>query len=252
MEIRVEALAGEDEGIILLGLDRPAAKNALGRQLMTEFRQAVASLRADPSARVVVLHSLVEGVFCPGADLKERAALPQSEVAGLVHGLQTAFTDLESLPVPVIAVLEGVAVGGGMELALAADLRVAGAQASLGLVETALAILPGAGGTQRLPRLIFTSRRISATEAERLGVVDRLVSAGTALDAALALAREILPNGPLAVRLAKVAINASQNMDLAGGLAVERACYAQVIPTRDRLEGLAAFREKRKPRYRGD
>ena len=261
MEIRVEALAGEDEGIFLLGLDRPAAKNALGRQLMAEFRQAVTRLRADPLVRVVVLHSLVDGVFCPGADLKERAALPQSEVAGLVHGLQTAFTDLESLPMPVIAVLEGVAVGGGMELALAADLRVAGAQASLGLVETALAILPGAGGTQRLPRLIgasrakeliFTSRRISATEAERLGMVDRLVPAGSALDAALALAREILPNGPVAVRMAKLAINASQNMDMAAGLAVERACYAQVIPTRDRLEGLAAFREKRKPRYRGD
>jgi methylglutaconyl-CoA hydratase len=261
MEIRVEALAGEDEGIILLGLDRPAAKNALGRQLMTEFRQAVAALCADPSVRVVVLHSLVDGVFCPGADLKERAGLSEAETVKVVTGLQTAFTALEALPVPVIAVLEGAALGGGLELALAADLRVAGAEAKLGLVETALAIIPGAGGTQRLPRvvgvsrakeLIFTARRFDAAEALRLGVVDRVTPAGGAMDAALGLAREILPNGPVAVRMAKLAINGGLQLDLKAALAFEWACYAQVVGTRDRLEGLAAFREKRKPRYQGD
>ena len=261
MAIRLERLTGEDEGIVLLGLDRPEAKNALGRQLMEAFRQALADLRFDPSVRVVVLHSLVPGVFCAGADLKERAAMAPPEVAAFVHGLRTGFTELEDLPMPVIAVLEGAAFGGGLELALAADLRVAGGEARMGLVETALAIIPGAGGTQRLPRLIgasrakeliFTARRIDAAEAGRLGLVDRVVPAGKALDGALALAREILPNGPVALRMAKLAVNRGLELDRDSGLAFEQACYAQVIPTKDRLEGLAAFREKRRPQYKGE
>ncbi len=261
MEIRLERLTGDDEGIVLLGLDRPAAKNALGRTLMAEFRQALAELRSDPHVRVVVVHSHVPGVFCAGADLKERAEMPPSEVATFVLGLRAGFTELEDLPVPVIAVLEGVAFGGGLELALAADLRVAGVEAKVGLVETTLAIIPGAGGTQRLPRLIggsrakeliFTGRRVGAAEAERLGLVDHLVPAGQALDAALGLAREILPNGPVALRMAKLAVNRGLDLDRDAGLAFEQACYAQVIPTQDREEGLAAFREKRKPRYRGE
>ncbi len=260
MEIRFERLTGDDRGIVLLGLDRPEAKNALGRQLMEEFRTAMAELRFDPSVRVVVLHSLVPGVFCAGADLKERAAMSQPEVAAFVHGLRAGFTDLEDLPMPVIAAMEGAAFGGGLELALAADLRVAGADARMGLVETSLAIIPGAGGTQRLPRLIgrsrakeliFTARRIGAAEAEHLGLVDRLVPAGQALEAALTLAREILPNGPVALRMAKLAVNRGAELDRDSGLAFEQACYAQVIPTQDRLEGLAAFRDKRKPRYTG-
>lgn len=261
MELRLERLAGDDAGIVLLGLDRPAAKNALGRQLMTEFRQALADLRLDTSVRVVVVHSLVPGVFCAGADLKERAEMSPAETAAFVHGLRSAFTELEDLPMPVIAAIEGAAFGGGLELALAADLRTAGGEAKLGLVETSLAIIPGAGGTQRLPRLIgaarakeliFTARRIGAEEAGRLGLVDRVAPAGRALDSALALAREILPNGPVALRMAKLAVNRGLGLDLRAGLAFEQACYAQVIPTKDRLEGLAAFRDKRRPQYRGE
>ena len=261
MEVRVEHLNGPDAGIVLLGLDRPAAKNALGRQLLSEFREVLRVFGQDPSLRVVVLHSLVPGVFCAGADLKERATLTDAETAAYVREIGSGFTELENLPMPVIAVLEGAAMGGGLEMALAADLRVAGANAQLGMVETSLAIVPGAGGTQRLPRLIgvsrakellFTARRISAEEAGRLGLVDRVVPAGEALETALALAREILPNGPLALRLTKQAVNRGIALNLGSGLAIEQACYAQVIPTKDRLEGLAAFREKRKPQYRGE
>ena len=144
-EVWIERLAGEDAGIVLLGLDRPAAKNALGRQLMTEFRAALAEVRFDPSVRVVILHSQVPGVFCAGADLKERATMAPPEVAAFVHGLRSGFTEVEDLPMPVLAVIEGAAFGGGLELALAADLRIAGADAKLGLVETGLAIIPGAG-----------------------------------------------------------------------------------------------------------
>jgi methylglutaconyl-CoA hydratase len=261
MEIRVEHLEGPDAGIVLLGLDRPSAKNALGRQLLVEFRQTLAGLRLDPAVRVVVVHSLVPKAFCAGADLKERAGMSPAEAAAFVQGIRTAFTELADLPVPTLAAIEGSALGGGLELALAADLRVAGAEASMGLVETSLAIIPGAGGTQRLPRLIgisrakeliFTARRIGAEEASRLGLVDRLVAVGEALPEALALAREILPNGPVALRMAKQAVNRGAELNLVSGLAFEQACYAQVLSTRDRLEGLAAFRERRKPRFRGE
>jgi methylglutaconyl-CoA hydratase len=210
---------------------------------------------------VVVVHSLVPGIFCAGADLKERASMLPAEAAAFVQCLRTAFSELEELPMPTIAAVEGGAFGGGLELALAADLRVAGAGAQMGLVETSLAIIPGAGGTQRLPRLIglarakeliFTARRLQAEEAHRLGIVDQLAAAGEALPVALALARKILPNGPLALRLAKLAMNRGAELSLASGLAFEQACYAQVLSTKDRLEGLAAFREKRKPHYRGE
>ena len=260
MEVRVEHLAGTDEGIVLLGLDRPAARNALGRQLLAELAQALADLRADGGVRVVVLHSLVPGVFCAGADLKERAGMDAAEAEAFVDGLRETFTQLEDLPMPVIAALEGAAFGGGLELALAADLRVASVAAKLGLVETALAIIPGAGGTQRLPRLIgaarakeliFAARRIGAGEAERLGLLNRLVPEGQALAAALSLAREILPNGPVALRMAKTAISRGLDLDRDAALSLERDCYAQILPTEDRAEGLAAFREKRTPRYRG-
>jgi methylglutaconyl-CoA hydratase len=261
MEVRVDYLEGPDAGIVLLGLDRPSAKNALGRQLLTEFRQVLADLRLDPAVRVVVVHSLVPGVFCAGADLKERGTMSPSEAAAFVQSIRTAFCELADLPAPTIAAIEGGAFGGGLELALAADLRVAGPEARMGLVETALAIIPGAGGTQRLPRLIgasrakeliFTARRIGAEEAGRLGLVDRVVAAGEAFPGALALAREILPNGPVALRLAKQAVDRGVELDLASGLAFEQVCYAQVLSTTDRLEGLAAFREKRKPQFRGE
>lgn len=226
-----------------------------------QFRTALSKVRFDPSVRVVVLRSDVARVFCAGADLKERAAMDTQQVAEFVHGLRTAFTDLESLPMPTIAAIEGAALGGGLEVALACDLRVAGDQALLGLPETGLAIIPGAGGTQRLPRLVgptrakelvFTARRLDAATAETYGIVQSVVPAGQAYARALALAKEILPNGPVAVRMAKAAIDGGMQADITTGMRVEQACYAQVIPTQDRLEGLRAFKEKRRPHYKGE
>lgn len=260
-ELRIEKLEGSDAGIVCLGLDRPASKNALGRQLLGEFRAALAALRDERGVRVLMLHSQVEGVFCAGADLKERASMAPMEVESFVRGLRAAFTELEDFSLPTVAVIEGAALGGGLELALACDLRVVGSAATLGLPETGLAIIPGAGGTQRLPRLIgrskakeliFTGRRIGGDEAARLGLADHAVPAGQAMDRALSLAREILPNGPIALQAAKAAINGGLEVDRDSGLALERVCYGRVIPTKDRLEGLAAFREKRKPIYRGE
>jgi methylglutaconyl-CoA hydratase len=260
-EFVVERLTGELEGVAVLTMNRPTAKNALGRQMMHEMRAAMASVRFDTNVRVVVLQSAVSRVFCAGADLKERLTMSPEQAAATVFGLRSAFTELEELPMPTIAVIEGAALGGGLEMALACDFRIAGSKAVLGTPETGLAILPGAGGTQRLPRLIglskakeliFTARKISSAVAESIGLVDYVVEENQALHKAFELAKEILPNGPIGVRCAKEAITRGIEVDQNSGMAIERACYAQVIPTKDRLEGLKAFREKRKPVYKGE
>ena len=188
-----------------------------------------------------------------------------SDVGPFVAKLRAMVSGLNSLPVPVIAALDGAALGGGLEIALACDLRTAASSTKMGLVETKLAILPGAGGSQRLPRLvgvsvakelIFTGRVLDGKEAHRIGLVNHVVDQNKAGDAAfhraVELAREIALNGPVAVRMAKLAINFGSEVDLATGLAFEETCYAQVIPTKDRLEGLQAFREKRPPNYIGE
>uniref|UniRef100_A0AAV1U5Z0 Enoyl-CoA hydratase n=1 Tax=Peronospora matthiolae TaxID=2874970 RepID=A0AAV1U5Z0_9STRA len=260
-QFHVEMLDGNDAGIALFTMDRPEARNALGRQFMAEFRQALEQVRFDSSVRVVVVRSAVPRVFCAGADLKERLRMTPSEAAASSRGYRTGFTDLEQLPMPTIAAIEGAALGGGMEIALACDLRIAGAKAILGFPETSLAILPGAGGTQRASRLIgiskakeliFTSRRLNAEAAKKIGLVDYAVPEGKAYDKALEIAREILPNGPVGIRMAKEAIMRGSEVDIASGMAIENACYAQVIPTKDRIEGLVAFKEKRKPQYTGE
>lgn len=166
---------------------------------------------------------------------------------------------------PVIGALDGVALGGGLEMALACDIRTAATDIKMGLVETRLAILPGAGGTQRLPRilspslakeLIFTSRVFTGAEAKEMGICNHAVPQNSAKDAAyqkaIEIALEILPNGPIGVRMAKKAIDKGIQVDISTGYAIEEACYAQVIPTKDRLEGLKAFAEKRKPNYIGE
>ncbi|XP_044403676.1 probable enoyl-CoA hydratase 2, mitochondrial isoform X2 [Triticum aestivum] len=226
---------------------------------------------------------------------KERRLMGPSEVREFVNTLRATFSSFEALPIPTIAVVEGAAFGGGLELALSCDLRIcgiafilqcssfihlietsfgpsfqtvecisstcfAGESATFSLPETGLAIIPGAGGTQRLPRivgrarakeLIFTGRRFDATEAVNMGVVNYCVPGGEAYQKALELAREINQKGPLAIRMAKKAINEGMEVDLSSALAVEEGCYEQVLHTQDRLEGLAAFAEKRKPLYTG-
>lgn len=166
---------------------------------------------------------------------------------------------------PVIAACDGAALGGGLELALACDLRTVASSIKMGLVETRLAIMPGAGGTQRLPRiispalakeLIFTARVFSGEEAAKMGIVNASVTQNENHDAAflkaLKLAEEILPNGPMGIKMAKRAINKGSQVDLSTGYAIEEDCYSQLIGTKDRIEGLAAFNEKRKPTYIGE
>ncbi|XP_065769034.1 enoyl-CoA hydratase domain-containing protein 2, mitochondrial isoform X3 [Muntiacus reevesi] len=264
-EIQVCALAGPDRGIAEILMNRPSARNALGNVFVSQLLEALAQLREDQQVRVLIFRSGVKGVFCAGADLKEREQMSETEVGVFVQRLRGLMTEI-AFPAPTIAAVDGFALGGGLELALACDLRVAAASSAvMGLIETTRGLLPGAGGTQRLPRclgvalakeLIFTGRRLSGAQAQALGLVNHAVAqneeGNAAYHRARALAQEILPQAPIAVRLSKVAIDRGIEVDIASGMAIEGICYAQNIPTRDRLEGMAAFREKRLPRFVGE
>ncbi|XP_004869288.1 enoyl-CoA hydratase domain-containing protein 2, mitochondrial isoform X3 [Heterocephalus glaber] len=260
-EIQVRALAGPDQGITEILMNRPRARNALGNVFLQE---ALARLREDQQVRVLLFRSSVKGVFCAGADLKEREQMSAAEVGAFVQRLRGLMSEIAAFPAPTIAAMDGFALGGGLELALACDLRVAASTAVMGLIETTRGLLPGAGGTQRLPRclgvalakeLIFTGRRLTGVEAHALGLVNHAVDqneeGNAAYHQARALAQEILPQAPIAVRLGKVAIDRGMEVDIASGMAIEGMCYAQNIPTQDRLEGMAAFREKRPPKFIG-
>jgi enoyl-CoA hydratase/carnithine racemase len=249
------------EGISVLTLNRPEVYNALNYPTLQELNRILQELHHSKATRVVVITGAGEKAFCSGADLKERRTMSEDQVRRYIHLIRETFTMVERLPKPVIAAVNGVALGGGMELALACDLRVADERAVFGLTETSLGIIPGAGGTQRLPRivgkakakeLIFTASRISAKEAEAIGLVNRVVEKGKALSAALEIAEKINQQAPLALAQAKMAIDYGLEMDLASGLAFETKAYEVLIPTKDRLEGLQAFKEKRKPIYLGE
>ncbi len=247
--------------VALITLNRPDAMNACNQALLASLREALDTLRFDPEVRVILVTGAGEKAFCAGADLKERAGMTPMEVKRFIVTIRDTFSLLEAMGKPVIAAINGVALGGGTELALACDIRIAAETAVLGLTETGLGIIPGAGGTQRLPRLvgkgkakelIFTARRLCAAEAHAIGMLEQVVPPGDLLETALQMAERIAENGPLAVEQAKYAINAGMETDLATGLVLESRCYDVIIPTQDRLEGLAAFREKRKPQYRGE
>jgi methylglutaconyl-CoA hydratase len=254
-------IAEAGAGITLLTLDQPPV-NALGRALVADLEAACAHLEAAKAERIAraVVIAAAGRCFSAGADLKERQTMTADDVKAWVPRLSALFTRIASLPMPVLAVVQGAAAGGGMELALACDIRIAEEQATLGLRETALAIIPGAGGTQRLARLIgpsrakrwiFTARMHPAHEALADGAVDEVAGTGRGLEAALALAGAIAANGPVAVRLAKRAINEGLEMPMPQALDNEARCYEGVLPTEDRLEALKAFIEKRDPVYKG-
>lgn len=246
--------------VVTLTIERPEVMNCLSFPTLRRLRGLFAELRQDLSIRAVILTGSGERAFCAGADLKERKTMPQDRVPMFVHNIRRTMDDFENLPQPTIGAINGFAFGGGTELLLACDVRVAAPHAKLGLTETSLAIIPGAGGTQRLPRLIgkarskeliLTARRIDAAEAERIGLVNKIAPEGSLLECAREMAAAIAANGPVAVRAAKEAIDRGCELPLDEGLLVEASCYQKVIPTQDRLEALAAFSEKRPPRFEG-
>lgn len=222
--------------------------------------QITESIRINPDIRVVIFTGAGDRAFSVGADLKERKTLTDWQVKRNIYKIGDVFTAIENLPQPTIAMMNGYAFGGGMELALACDFRIAADNALMGLTETGLAIIPGAGGTQRLPRLIgeakaleliLTARKLTAAEALAYGVVTKMVPTEDLLQETTAFAESILANGPIALQQAKFAIKYGMNVDLQTGLAIERKAYEMTIPTEDRIEALTAFAEKRKPIFKG-
>lgn len=243
-------------------LERPEVRNALSFDTLVRLREVVASLAGDDAVRVVVVTGAGDKAFCAGADLKERAGFTLEKTTEFVHLIGDVLGEVAALPQPTIAALQGGAFGGGLELALACDLRVAARGVSMGLTETALAIIPGAGGTQRLTacvgaarakELILSARRVDADDALAMGLVNDVVEARALGERVRALAGAIARCGPLAVRAAKEAIDLGQSgRPLGERLERERELYLErVLHSEDRLEALAAFREKREPRFQG-
>jgi enoyl-CoA hydratase/carnithine racemase len=250
--------------VSVMTLNRPKA-NAMGSVMLQQLQDCLTALEdknSEQRSRCLVLTSSSPAVFSAGADLKERATMSQSQAAAFVTQLRNTMDRISRLSIPVLASIEGVAVGGGLEMALAADIRIAAKTASLGLPETSLAIVPGAGATQRLPRLIgmarakdliFTGRRINGVTALEYGLVQYVVETGLADRKSMELAWEIAKNGPVAIQAAKYAIDEGMTADsMTEALEIERQAYARVLPTSDRLEGLEAFKEKRLPVYKGE
>ena len=258
-KVRVET--DEKSFISEIILNNPPV-NALSSEMALELvntAEQVKSLIEKRKVRVVILRS--EGKhFCAGADLKERLSVAESEVADRVKLIRKAVDSIWALKAPVIAAINGAALGGGLELALAADIRIASLESRMGLKEVVLAIMPGAGGTQRLSRIvglgialdwISTGRDISPEEALRAGLISDAVPEDQLLDKAKEIALAIAENGPVGVQTAKKALREGYDLPFEEALEVEWAEYLKTIPTKDRLEGLRAFSEKRKPDYKG-
>jgi len=253
-------LADEEDGVVLLTLNRPEMMNSFNFAMLNALKEHIESLRFRSDIRVIIVTGSGEKAFCAGADLKERVTLSEVQVKQFIYTIRNLFTTIESLNKPVIAAVNGVALGGGTELALASDIRIASKNATMGLTEARLAIIPGGGGTQRLPRLIgrgkakeliFTGRRVGAEEALNMGLVNSVCEQHDLIVECKKIAAMICETGPIAIEQAKYAINHGLETDIQTGLAIESNAYWVTIPTEDRLEGLAAFREKRKPVYKG-
>ncbi|WP_409253372.1 enoyl-CoA hydratase-related protein [Bacillus sp. SCS-153A] len=253
-------LLEQREHLGIVTINRPEAMNAFNYDTLTELESVVESIRINPDIRVVVFTGAGEKAFSVGADLKERKTLTEQQVRRNVNKIGDVFNSVSTLPQPTIAAMNGYAFGGGMELALACDFRIAVSGTTMGLTETSLAIIPGAGGTQRLPRLIgeskameliLTAKRLKSEEALQVGMVTKVASEESFMEDVLAFANDMLANGPIALQQAKFAIKNGMNTDLQTGLQIERKAYEITIPTEDRVEALVAFSEKRKPQFKG-
>ena len=253
-------LVEKQDGVVVLTLNRPEVMNSFNFTMLYALKEQIDAIRFDQDIRVIIITGSGQKAFCAGADLKERADLNELQVKEFIFTIRDLFTSIEYLNKPVIAAINGVALGGGVELCLACDIRIAAMNASIGLTETRLAIIPGGGGTQRLPRLIgrgkakeliFTGRRVDAREALQIGLVNQICENENLHDECRKMAAMICETGPIAIEQAKYAINYGLETDLHTGLGIESNAYWVTIPTEDRLEGLTAFREKRKPVYKG-
>lgn len=243
-----------------LKMNRVQAHNALSTQMALDLKAALDMLARDPEVWAVALASNAEKSFCVGADLKERQGMSKHDMFIQREIFVEAFIALLNFPKPLVASVNGFALGGGTEMALCCDFIIAGEKAVFGLPEVGLGIIPGGGGTQNLPRaigkplakeLIFTGRKISAEKAHEYGFVNVVVSQDGLQDSVREILEEMIKNGPLALQQAKKAVNYGMNVDLMTGMRIEAESYYICLHSEDRDEGLVAFNEKRKPNYKG-
>ncbi|MCD9121101.1 enoyl-CoA hydratase/isomerase family protein [Cupriavidus sp. UGS-1] len=251
------------DGVALIQLNRPERMNAIGGNMKAELAHALFErARGDDTVRCVVITGAGDKAFCAGADIKERAdrVVPQAEYHLLQKATHELFRALEQFEKPVIAAINGVALGGGLEIALCCDVRIAAQGVRLGLPEARIGVLPAAGGTQRLPRLVgvgiakelmLTGDHIDAERALTIGLVNHVVPPDALLPTALAMAGRMAANAPLALRYVKHAIDLGMQVGIDAGLEYERYAAALVVSSEDRREGMRAFIEKRKPVFRG-
>ncbi len=249
-----------DEGIALVTIDNPATLNALNTPTLTQLDQIFDQLSANPEVKGVIITGGGEKSFVAGADISEFLPLKGKEAMTFMARGQRVFDKVEAFDRPVIAAVNGFALGGGNELAMSCDIRIAAENAVFGQPEVTLALIPGYGGTQRLPRLIgpgkakeiiYADERINAQEALRVGLVERVVPRGQAVEEARKLMKKILTKGPVAIKMAKKAISQGLGMSLRQGLDLEVACQGACFDTEDKNEGAKAFLEKRPPKFQG-
>lgn len=247
--------------VAIITLNRLKVANALSKDLLDELNQTILEIKNNDSIRSLIITGEGEKAFCAGADLKERKGMTDQQVIEAVKYIGQTIKNIEQLSIPTVAAINGAAFGGGLELALACDLRIASNHAKMGLTETSLGIIPGAGGTQRLTRLIglgkakqliYTAEPILAKRALEIGLIEQLVTNQNVVNRALDLANKIAKNAPVALKQAKIAIHSGYQTDLETGLKIEELSYQATIPTKDRREGLTAFKEKREPNYQGE
>jgi enoyl-CoA hydratase/carnithine racemase len=251
----------DEDNVCTLKICRGKSLNAINRQLLRDLSQELESIALAPTIRALIITAEGETAFCAGADLKERKGMTLDETREFVTTIGPVFRQLELVPIPTIAVMNGVAFGGGLELALACDFRIAVASARMGLTECQLGIIPGAGGTQRLPRLIgpskaaemiLTAKVVDAYMAVELGLINYVEhSVNSALDRAYDIISGIKKCAPLSVRAAKSAMQKGADMSMDDALKEEFRNYETLIESEDRVEGLRAFAEKRRPQFMG-
>lgn len=250
----------QENMVAVVTVDRPERLNALNTQSLQELLESFERLARDSSVRAIIVTGAGDRAFIAGADIAEMKDKGPSEALAFARLGQVVCSAIEAAPQPVIAAINGYALGGGCEIALACDIRLASETAVLGQPEVTLGVPPGWGGTQRLPRvigpglareLIYTGRRVGAQEALRIGLVNAVYPPGELLERARALAADIVRNAPVAVRLSKEAIRRGLDVDLETGLALEAQAFALAFSTADQREGMSAFLEKRSPEFRG-
>jgi enoyl-CoA hydratase len=248
----------QENGIAFLTINRPDVRNALNKEAWEEIGAAINEIKGDDQSRVVIITGEGDSAFVAGSDI--RYLLKRSGAETMDPGSQAVLNQIEDLQKPVIAAINGYALGGGLELAMACDIRIASEKAKVGMPEINIGIIPGSGGTQRLTKIvgagqakkmIMTGEIIDATEALRIGLVQQVVEPESLTDEVLTIANKMVSKAPLSLRLAKVSTQAAMYGNITEGLMIEKLAQSFLFDTEDKKEGMTAFLEKRKPEYKG-